>query len=92
MSGRIRQKSINSYRRPHRSATASASPFIRPGVVETPTYHIAVVIDTSGSMDQAALNRCASELRGILTSVSCNITAITVHAGSLQARRDCQRS
>ncbi len=79
MSGRIRQKSFNSYRRPHRRATAF-SPFIRPGVVETPTYHIAVVIDTSGSMDQAALNRCASELRGILTSVSCNITAIPCDA------------
>lgn len=56
-----------SYRRPNKRYTNGMFP--RPSLVREPCEPLAVCIDTSGSVDQAQLNRFAAELRGIITDV-----------------------
>jgi predicted metal-dependent peptidase len=56
-----------SYRKPSRR-TAVVQPFILPGFVR-PVPEVAVVIDTSGSMDEALLGQALAEVEGLMRTV-----------------------
>lgn len=72
------------------SRRSSISDEIRwPGMVDVEPATIAVVVDTSGSMSDTAIQRCLSEVQGILTSVSVaedSIRVVTVDAAVAEDR------
>jgi predicted metal-dependent peptidase len=68
-------KSHFTFQRPSRRSTAYA-PFVRPSLTGIQTQHVAVVIDTSGSIDSEMISQFMGELRGILEQCRAMITAI----------------
>lgn len=56
---------------------------------KSPVVEVSVVVDTSGSMGDGRLNRCASELQGILSVGSRPVTIVAVDAqvGNIQKVR-----
>ena len=67
-----------SYRRPSRRATAVAD-VILPSL-RRPVPDVAVVCDTSGSMDESTLGRVLGEVDGILRAVGVGSTSVQVLA------------
>ena len=79
------------WNRPSRRQAGVGFGIGRPVVPAThaPVPKVAVLVDTSGSMSELALQVVASELQGVLAATGANVTVATVDA-ELQGIRDCK--
>lgn len=80
----LRQRRYPSYQLPHRRA-AALSPFVLPGSYGRQP-HVAVIIDTSGSISNAMLAQAAAEVRDMLRS-GARLTVYAVDAAVQLAQR-----
>jgi predicted metal-dependent peptidase len=80
-----------SFRRPHRRS-GIYHPFIFPSLHGERRFHIACVVDTSGSMSDEDLSRAMAEVRGVLEQMRVRVTVIPCDAVPYEAVKVLTRS